>query len=285
MSRVVRLPAIDHHNRRAFLGMMSVGLAVAITGCSSDDTTNSVNPAPNGVPPATDTSANAIPVATRPLPPIPPPHPGPSVKVDHAPIAGHKIVLTVDDGDNADVVAGYVDFVRRTGIHLTFSPNGTYAHSWAPHADIIKPLVANQQVQVMNHTFSHLDLRKMTDAKITEELERNDEWVQQHFGITTRPYYRPPFGFHNAHIDGVVSGLGYTRTVMWNGSYSDSEIITPQYLMQMAQKYLQPGVILLGHANHPTVLGLFDQLTALIKQRDLTPVTLDEMFGTSRAIG
>jgi hypothetical protein len=73
--------------------------------------------------------------------------------------------------------------------------------------------------------------------------------------------------------------------MLWNGSYSDSEVITPEFLMSMAQKYLQPGVIMLGHANHPTVLGLFDQITNLIKQRNLTPVTLDEMFGTSRATG
>ena len=39
---------------------------------------------------------------------------------------------------------------------------------------------------------------------------------------------------------------------------------------------------MLGHANHPTVLGLFDQIQQLIGQRGLTPVTLDEMFGTSR---
>jgi len=44
-------------------------------------------------------------------------------------------------------------------------------------------------------------------------------------------------------------------------------------------------VLNLGHANHPTVLGCFDQLVALIHSRTLTPVTLDEMFGTSRATG
>jgi len=39
---------------------------------------------------------------------------------------------------------------------------------------------------------------------------------------------------------------------------------------------------MIGHANHPTVLGLFDQITALIAERALQPVTLDEMFGTHR---
>jgi peptidoglycan/xylan/chitin deacetylase (PgdA/CDA1 family) len=258
---------------------MAVGLAATLTACATDNGTQA--------PPTTETptSATIRLAAAPPLPPIPAPHPGGSTTLSHGSKTGNKICLTVDDGYNTDCVAGYVKFAQDTGIHLTFSPNGTYSHCWAPHADTLKPLLERQQVQIINHTFSHHDLVKMTDAQITGELERNEEWVNQHFGITTRPYYRPPFGFHNEHVDGLAGSLGYTRTVMWDGSYSDSEVITPQFLMSQAQKYLKPGVIMLGHANHPTVLGLFDQITALIRERKLEPVTMDEMFGTSRATG
>jgi peptidoglycan/xylan/chitin deacetylase (PgdA/CDA1 family) len=216
---------------------------------------------------------------------VPPARPGPSKLISHAPTTGRRIVLTVDDGTSAEVVAGYVDFARRTGTHVTFSPNAVNDHQWAPHADVLRPLIAAGQVQIINHTYSHRDLRRLTDHQIRDELERNDDWVIRTFGTTTRPYYRPPFGFHNPAVDGVAAGLGYTRTVMWNGSYSDSKTITPQFLLAQAQKYLTPGVIMLGHANHPTVLGLFDQLLDIIRDRQLQPVTLDEMFGTSRAIG
>ncbi len=137
------------------------------------------------------------------------------------------------------------------------------------------------QVQIINHTFSHHDLRPMSVQAVRAELERNEDWVQQAFGITTRPYYRPPFGRHNRTVE-IAGGLGYTCTVMWNGSFPDSEVVTTQFLLAQAAEYLQPGVINLGHANHPTVLSCFDQLVALIHSRNLTPVTLDEMFGTSR---
>ncbi|GAA4811053.1 hypothetical protein GCM10023200_56070 [Actinomycetospora chlora] len=39
---------------------------------------------------------------------------------------------------------------------------------------------------------------------------------------------------------------------------------------------------MLGHANHPTVLGLFDRIRELLSERDLQPATLDELFGTHR---
>ena len=264
--------------------MLGVGLAATLAACSSQaDPTQNValpppSPTPSGTQPFSDQPA-------EPLPPIPAPHPGPSTTVSKGLSGTNKICLTVDDGYCKDCVTGYVDFVRRSGIHLTFSPNGTYSSAWAPHAEVIRPLLERRQVQIINHTFSHKDLRKMTDAQIEAELDRNEQWVNTTFGITTRPYYRPPYGFHNPHTDGVAGNLGYTKAVLWNGSYSDSEVITPEFLMSQAEKYLKPGVIMLGHANHPTVLGLFNQIMDLIKQRGLIPVTMDEMFGTSRATG
>jgi len=267
----------DRYSRRHLLGMLALGLGCVLSGCSSRTTTT--GGAGGGVAPPLPPSP------PPPLPPVPAAHPGAGEVVFHGPTTHRRIALTVDDGTSADVVAGYVDFAQRTGIHLTFSPNGIYNREWAPHAPVLRPLIASGQVQVINHTFSHHDLRPMTARGIHDELERNEEWVVHTFGITTRPYYRPPFGRHSPAVDEVAGGLGYTRTVLWNGSFSDSEVVTTGFLLAQAAKYLQPGVINLGHANHPAVLSCFDQLVELIHSRNLTPVTLDEMFGTSRASG
>jgi len=265
----------DRYGRRHLLGMLAVGVASVLAGCSSTSS-------------ATGVIGGGLALASPPAPPlpaVPTAHPGASEIIFHGPTTDRRIALTVDDGTSADVVAGYVDFAARTGIHLTFSPNGVYNREWAPHAAVLRPLIAAGQVQIINHTFSHHDLRPMTTRGIHDELERNEQWVVKTFGITTRPYYRPPFGRHSPAVDEVAGGLGYTRTVMWNGSFSDSEVVTTQFLLAEAAKYLQPGVINLGHANHPAVLSCFDQLLELIRNRNLTPVTLDEMFGTSRATG
>ncbi|GAA1847679.1 polysaccharide deacetylase family protein [Pseudonocardia ailaonensis] len=269
-------------DRRSLL--LALGAAAVLAGCGAPPEPAGETPAPSPTP---EPAPTATPAPT--LPPVPGPRPGPNQVISHGPApsgpADRRIALTVDDGTAPDVVAGYVAFAERSGVHLTFSPNGSYNRAWAPHAPVLRPLVAAGQVQIINHTFTHRDLRKIGDKDRRDELERNDEWVVRTFGATTRPYYRPPFGFHTPEIDGLAGELGYTRTVLWDGSFSDSQTITPEFLMEQARKYLQPGVINLGHANHPTILGLFDQLTDLIRERTLTPVTLDEMFGTSRATG
>ncbi len=113
-----------------------------------------------------------------------------------------------------------------TGIHLTFSPNGIYRAVWEPHAAVLRPLIARGQVQIVNHTDSHADLRRLGNARIVRELTRNDEWVQRTFGTTTRPWFRPPYGFHNQRVDGVKGELGYTRTLLWNGTLGDSSAMS-----------------------------------------------------------
>jgi peptidoglycan-N-acetylglucosamine deacetylase len=263
-------------SRRAFFGALGAGLIVSCARMPQ--------PQPDSLPEAPAAAdAPAPPAPTE--PPIPGPTPGPSKTLFSGPTDGGRIALTVDDGTCADCVRGYVDFVQRSGIHLTFSPNGTYAREWEPHAATLAPLIAAGQVQVMNHTFSHPKLTTLPDARVRSELERNEEWAERVFGVTTRPYYRPPYGVHDARVDGIAAELGWTRSVLWNGSYSDSTTVTPEFLMAQAESYLKPGTIMLGHANHPTVLGLFDRIENLIRERGLQPVTLDEMFGTSRASG
>jgi peptidoglycan-N-acetylglucosamine deacetylase len=261
-----------------------VGLAVFVAGCSSPKRVAERLNGPAGTATtASTTTTTAAPVVT--LDVFPPPHPGEPHTIFHAPTKTNQIALTIDDGYCDDCVASYVAFAKSTGIHITFSPNGAYQHAWNPQASVLRPLIEAGQVQIGNHTYSHHDLRPMSASGIEAELERNETWIQHTFGVTTRPWYRPPFGFHTDRVDDVAGQLGYTHVLMWNGTYGDSGEITPAVLMDQATKYLTGGTIMLGHANHPTVTYLFGEIQALLSERHLDPVTLDEMFGTSRRQG
>ncbi len=216
---------------------------------------------------------------------VPAPHPGPPRTIFHAPGPTRQIAITIDDGTCEECVAAYVGFAQSSGTPITFSPNGVVQAFWNPHAAVLRPLIEAGQVQIGNHTFSHHDLRRMPAGEIEGELERNDQWIQKTFGITTRPWYRPPFGFHTDRVDDVAGSLGYTNVLMWNGTYGDSEPLSIDVFLNQAERYLKPGTIMLGHANHPTATELFDVVLALIHERNLDPVTLDQMFGTSRNTG
>ena len=217
---------------------------------------------------------------------IPPAQPGPPAVLTEGPHATQQIALTIDDGFCADCIAQSIEFAQRSGIHITFNPNGVYNELWTPSIVAgVRQMVANQQVQIGNHTFNHWDVTKLSDTQITAQLEQNEEWIQQTYGITARPWWRPPYGYHNQRTDELAASIGYTNVLMWNGSYGDSTLLKPAELLNIARQYFHPGAIMLGHANYPTVTQVFPQIAEIIASRGLHPVTLDEMFGTSRSTG
>ncbi len=230
--------------------------------------------------PSTETSTPR-PVAST----IPPPRPGPPVFISQGPDGARTFALTIDDGTSAEVVACYVSFALASGFSLTFFPNGSVRRNWEAQAQQLRPLIERGQVQIGNHTWSHLDLLRMNDNAIRADLERNEEWIQRTFGITSRPWLRPPYGNRNTHTDGIAASLGFTHIVNWSGTFGDSSVKTASQILGAAALYGKPGAIVLGHANHPAVTLLFDQLRATFAEKGLTPVTLDQLFGTSRRTG
>jgi len=279
-------------NRRAFLGVLAAGLVGVLTGCHAAVPHASAEPAGTGQPAGPATPTTPEPVfprgPARPLPAIPRARPGAArteLSAPGGPGSTLEVALTIDDGASRETVAGYVAFAERTGIPITFAPNGCYHSMWNPHADRLRPLIEAGQVQITNHTYTHLDMPSHGDSAIRADIERNEDWIEKTFGTTARPWFRPPFGKHSPRTDAVAGELGYTRILMWEGSFGDSRLLTPRVLLEQAQQWLTGGRIVLGHANHPTVTHLFDRLLEIIDARRLQPVTLDTMFGTSRATG
>jgi len=283
-------------DRRALLGLLGLGTASVLAGCDIKPHSagaNHVRPGPHSAsgPHSAPGSAKATP-ATPPaparLPPIPPPVPGAAQifwQGSPAAAAARQIAITVDDGYCAECAQAYAALAQATGIHITFNPNGCYSEIWNPLARALRPLIEAGQVQIGNHTFNHWWLTELTNAQIIAQLERNEEWIERTYGITARPWWRPPYGAYDERTNQLAASIGYTNTLMWNGSYGDSTVISPRALLALARQYSRPGVIMLGHANHPTVTHLFPQITEIITRRHLHPVTLDEMFGTSRSTG
>ena len=187
------------------------------------------------------------------------------------------LALTVDDGVSSEVVRLYTEFARDTGVRLTYFVNGAY-RSWIDNQDILRPLVDDGQVQLGNHTWSHPDLTKLPLTAVAEELRHNHDFLWRIYGIDARPYFRPPYGQHNAHIDKISGELGYTANTLWSGSLEDHVVIAEEQIVKMAEEYFTPGAIVIGHLNHEPVTHVYGRLVELIRDRRLRTVTLDDVF-------
>jgi peptidoglycan/xylan/chitin deacetylase (PgdA/CDA1 family) len=118
----------------------------------------------------------------------------------------------------------------------------------------------------------------LSNARITEELTRCGQFIEDTFGVEARPYFRPPYGNIDARVESIASELGYTSPIMWSGSLGDTARQRRQSMVQLGKKYLHDGNIVLDHFNARTPKPVFDELFKLLEQRKLQTVTLDDVF-------
>lgn len=216
---------------------------------------------------ATATSSNPVPEARA--------WTGPQTGL---PGEGKYIAWTVDDGADPEVVRAYAEFSRRTGTRLTFFINGQYP-AFRQHRDLLLPLVKSGQLQIANHTYSHAALTSLTDEQIVQELTRNDEEIRRLFGVSSKPYFRPPYGYYDARVLAAAASCGFTRPVLWYGSLADSSNISSAEVYAYAEKYALAQHIVIGHLNYRGVVSELDRIRALLDRRGLTTVTIRDYYG------
>jgi probable deacetylase len=190
---------------------------------------------------------------------------------------GRYIAWTVDDGVSPETIRAYAEFAARTGVRLTFFVNMTYV-GFTQNVDVLKPLVQTGQLQIANHTFSHPDLKTLKDDQIKHELEKNEAEIQRVFGVSAKPYFRPPYGSYDARVLKVAASVGYTRPVLWEGTLGDEAKTSARVIYMRSLKYVLPQRILLGHLNFTTIIPLLDRLAGLVAERKLITVTLNDYF-------
>ena len=216
---------------------------------------------------ATATSSNPVPEARA--------WTGPQTGL---PGEGKYIAWTVDDGADPEVVRAYAEFSRRTGTRLTFFINGQYP-AFRQHRDLLLPLVKSGQLQIANHTYSHAALTSLTDEQIVRELTRNDEEIMRLFGVSSKPYFRPPYGYYDERVLAAAASCGFTRPVLWYGSLADSSNISSAEVYAYAEKYALAQHIVIGHLNYRGVVSELDRIRALLDRRGLTTVTIRDYYG------
>ncbi len=268
--------------RRDFLTALAAGTAALLTGCGATPQAFSSTPPP--ALPSTAPGAGGGPSSPR-LPRVQQgtPQVAPvAVKQPRVVSALPKglppsLAFTVDDGANSAVVSSLVDFVDQTGIRLTFFVTSRYP-SWRDAAPRLRPLVESGQIQLANHTVSHADLSTATATAIHSELAGCERFLGEVFGVTGRPFYRPPYGKHNATVDKVAADLGYLTTTLWYGTLEDYAPITTEALVAAARQWFEAGRVVIGHANQPAIMAGYGELVEIIRSRALQTVTLDDAF-------
>jgi len=124
-----------------------------------------------------------------------------------------QFVLTFDDGPNPKVTPKILDTLKEHKVQgAVFFVTGANAQRYP---DLLKRIVAEGHV-LGNHTWSHPDLTKVSQATMLSELKKTDAAVDKVLGYDyPLKLVRPPYGATNKSVLGTLHDKYGGKSVVW----------------------------------------------------------------------
>ncbi|WP_146550285.1 polysaccharide deacetylase family protein [Rummeliibacillus suwonensis] len=178
------------------------------------------------------------------------------------------VALTFDDGPSDSVTPKVLKILKKHHAKATFFMVGTQVNA---HPKTAKQ-VSNAGHEIGNHSYSHADLKRLSNAKIKSQISRTNKAIKKATGHNPT-VFRPPYG----SCDKRVREQTKLPVILWNVDTRDWEHRNAHKLLAYVKQYTYPGAIILMHDIHmPTANGLDAVLTYLEKE-GYTFVTVSEL--------
>ncbi|MFG2824009.1 polysaccharide deacetylase family protein [Kitasatospora sp. NPDC048365] len=279
----------DHRiiGRRLLLNVAGVTLLSAATACGSSPSergpsagdgpaAKAVNvPSPALAPLPSTAPPSAAPSSGAPQPAVPPVGTAPPAAAARrnaaAPLfslaSDDKLVaLTIDDGPDPVYTPAVLSILQRYGVRATFFLVGENAVN---RSALVRE-IARQGHHLANHTWSHPDLRGLSEAKVRDELERTSDLLH---AATGKPatWFRAPGGDWSDVALRVSNELGM-RPMGWSVDPVDWARPGTSRITTRVLDAIRPGSIVLNHD------GGGDRSQTIAALKTYLPVLIDEGY-------
>jgi peptidoglycan/xylan/chitin deacetylase (PgdA/CDA1 family) len=121
------------------------------------------------------------------------------------------VILTFDDGPAFGRTVKVLNTLASYDIKAIFFVIGNRLHSTEGQELVLRAYEEGHTIA--NHTYTHPNLRTLSDRQIRDELQRTHDLIAELVDEPT--LFRPPYGATDARVDDLISQFGYQK-VMWN---------------------------------------------------------------------
>ena len=201
-----------------------------------------------------------------------------SREVDVGATSSKLVALTFDAGSSAEPVPSILRTLAQRSLRCTFFLTG----QWIERYPEMARQIADAGHELGNHSWSHPAFTSLTEAQISEQLQRTEEIALRVCGRSTKPLFRPPFGARDERVRLVVAQEGYV-TIYWTVDSWDSvkKGITPQMITDRVMRLIRPGAIVLMHCGSEATAQALPQLLNSLDAEGYRVVTVGELLYAS----
>jgi peptidoglycan/xylan/chitin deacetylase (PgdA/CDA1 family) len=192
--------------------------------------------------------------------PIPSPSPAKPTTYFQAHVDQPYIAMTFDDGPSAENTPRLLEMLKERNLKATFFLIG---QNVAANPNIVKQILADGN-EVGNHTWTHPQLSKLSDDKVTVEITKTQDAIKEATGYTPT-LLRPPYGAITPRQREWISSQFGLNVIIWSVDPFDWKRPGAAVITQRILSQVRPGAIILSHDIHKQTV-------------DAMPATLDGLI-------
>jgi peptidoglycan/xylan/chitin deacetylase (PgdA/CDA1 family) len=193
-------------------------------------------------------------------------------QISQASTSGRRVALTFDAGSGSANTPAILDDLRAAGLHCTFFVTGQFAHE---NPAVMKRIAAEGH-EISNHSYSHPRFTTIPAGEVSSQLARTEAAVKASTRLSTKPYFRFPYGEGSDALISQINAEGYL-CVLWTIDTIDWDPeTTPDTIRSRVAQRVGPGAIVLMHADSPQEAQVLPQVIGDLTAADYSIVTLSE---------
>jgi peptidoglycan/xylan/chitin deacetylase (PgdA/CDA1 family) len=183
----------------------------------------------------------------------------------------YRIALTFDDGPHPEYASALIRVLKENDAQATFFVVGKQAVEY-PY--LLKNLsLAGHEIE--NHTFTHPNLSKISDADVRRELFETARVIKDITGIAPR-FYRPPGGQFNAEVQKSVQDSGLSMA-LWTVFPKDHEVDDPAVIVRRVLEQANDGGVVLLHSGRDATLVALPTIIRELRDKGYRFVTIAQL--------
>lgn len=183
-----------------------------------------------------------------------------------------QVIFTFDGGSGDHSATEILETLGEHSVKGTFFLTG----KWVEQNPEIARRIVQEGHEIFNHTYNHPDLTTLSLEDINWEFAKTEEIIKNITGVTTKPYFRPPYGARNSVVLDVAGKAGY-RSIYWTVDALDWK---PEYTEDMTRdrimNNLANGTIYMMHIGDDITGAILDDVFTKIKAKGYSIVSLTQ---------
>jgi len=195
-----------------------------------------------------------------------------SVNVD-----GPYIAMTFDDGPSPETTPRLLDILKQRNIKATFFMIGQNAER---NPAIVKRILAEGH-EIGNHSWTHPQLSKLSDDRVTEEINKTQNAIKDASGYTP-VLMRPPYGAITARQKDWIEKQFGLNVIIWSVDPFDWKRPGASVIEERILAGARPGAIVLSHDIHKQTVDAMPATLDALAAKGFKFVTVSQLIAMNK---